>query len=123
MQSDDAAAQTEMIAREGGDGVHMWQVNDPALTNWASNDDIAVAKGQAITARYGKPLLQGEFDSLQQGWEPGQSLMVASTDRMGGFTKQFYVYQVEKSLMNHPGSTDTPTWKYHIAAGESPLPL
>ena len=122
-QSDDAAAQAEMVTREGGDGVHMYMVNDPSLGNFASNDDIAIAKGQAITQRYGKPLLQGEFDSIQQGWAPGQSMTVSSTDRMGGFTKQFYVYQIEKTLMNHPGTTGTPTWNYHIATGESFVPL
>jgi len=122
-QSDDPAAQTEMAAREGGDGVHMYMINDPSLTNFQANDNLAIAQGQALTARYGKPLLQGEFDSFTQGWERGQYLTVSSTNRMGGFTKTMFVYQIDKKMINHPGTTGTPTWKYHVTVGESALPL
>ena len=122
-QVDDAAAQTEMASREGGDGIHMYQVNDPGLTNYQSNDNLAIARGQTLTARYGRPVLQAEFDSLEQGWKPGQAFAMSSVYRMGGFDKTFYVYEMEKSLVNHPGTTGTPMWRYHILAGATPLPL
>lgn len=122
-QQDDPVAQADMASREGGDGVHMYQVNDPSLTNLSGSDNLAVSIGQKITARYGKPGLQGTFDSFTQGWRAGQSFTGTSTYRMGGFTKQLYVYSVTKTLVNHPGSTDTPLWRHQISMGESPLPI
>jgi len=122
-QYDDAAAQTEMASREGGDGVHMYQSQDPGLTNLSGSADLAVATATALTTRYGSPKIKGTFDSFTQGWRAGQAFSGTSVSRMSGFTKQFYVHAVTKSLVNHPGSTGTPLWKHSVEFGESPLPV
>lgn len=122
-QYDDAAAQTNMAAREGGDGVHMYQAQDPGLTNLSGSADLAVATATALTTRYGSPKIKGTFDSFTQGWRAGQAFSGTSAVRMSGFTKQFYVHAVTKTLVNHPGSTGTPLWKHNVEFGESPLPL
>lgn len=121
LQYDDGAAQSEMAARSSGDGVHMANVNDPNLTNFAANDDLAQARGAAITARYGFPHLAGKFDTFSQGWAPGQYFTGVSAHRMGGFSKTFYTTQVEKSLVSHP-SGGSPVWKYQVRIQDSPLP-
>mgnify|MGYP001614250736 FL=1 len=121
VQVDDAAAQSEMASRSSGDGVHMFMVQDPSMTNLAANDDLALALGNALTTRYGQPSLEGQFKSYLQGWRAGQYLTGTSARRMGGFTQTFYVHRVDKSLVSHP-SGGSPTWVHDVFISNSSLP-
>ena len=119
IQYDDPASQTEMASRSSGDGVHMFLLNDPGLTNRAQNDDLANYAAQAIAKRYGIPTISGKFKTYTQGdWRGGQYLTCASTYRMGGFNKTFYVIDVTKRIISHP-SGGSPTWEYMVGIADN----
>ena len=121
VQVDDAAAQNEMAARSSGDGIHMFKVDDPGMTNLAANDDLALALGDALTARYGQPQIEGQFRSYLQGWRAGQYFTGVSARRMGGFTQTLYVHRVDKSLVSHP-SGGSPTWVHDVYISNASMP-
>lgn len=119
---EDAAAQTEMAAREGGDGIHEFVVNDPGLT--APTIDPANARGQILLAKYAWPIITGAFGSFVRGWRPGQNFMLRSTrrfkDRLGAaIDARMYVHSVEKTIVNHPAG-GSPLLRYRVGFGDSP---
>lgn len=126
VQQDDPAAQTVMAARSSGDGVHMYHVNDPSLTNFAQNDDLALAYGTALTTRYGQPPLEGSFHSYLAGWRAGQYFTGVSATRMGGDFSAgmtFYVNQVEKTVVQTTQLGGSLTWVHKIEFSNSEIPL
>lgn len=119
---EDAAAQTEMAAREGGDGIHEFVVNDPGLT--APTIDPANARGQIVLVKYAWPMISGAFGSFLRGWRPGQNFALRSTRRFKGRTGaaldlRVYVHSVEKTIVNHPVG-GTPLLRYRVGFGDSP---
>lgn len=122
IQYDDPSAQTDMASRSSGDGVHMFMVNDPGLTNNAANDDLALGVGAAITDRYGAPGLDGTFRTYgASSWRAGQYFTGSSTYRWGGFERTFYVHQVQQHVISHPDG-GSPTWEYDISISDSAIP-
>ena len=119
VQYDDPASQTEMATRSSGDGVHMFMLNDAGLTNRARNDDLANYTATAIARRYGLPVITGSFKTYTVGdWRGGQYLTCASTYRMGGFSKTFYVTEVTKRPISHP-SGGSPIWEFDVAISDN----
>jgi hypothetical protein len=118
---EDVVAQAVMAAREGGDGVHEYIVNDPSLTSATGGTALADAKGNRILTRVAEPRLTGTFNSFTQGWRAGQSFTLTSTARFGGLAQTVYVQQVRKRLVNHP-SGGTPTLRYEITFADSASP-
>ncbi len=102
----DAAAQTEMASREGGDGVHEYVIADASLTSADGSDDLATLAGNVALDRYAFPRVTGSFLSFSSGWRAGQVFDIASTRRLGGdATNTYHVQQVTKSFVNaEPGA-------------------
>ncbi len=119
---EDPAAEVEMAAREGGDGIHEYHHSDPGLTS--DTADPAAAKGQMILLKYAWPIITGSFGSYTPGWRPGQSFRLHSAkrfkDRNGvAIDAQMYVHTVEKTIVQQlPGQS--PLMHYNIGIGDSP---
>lgn len=117
-----ADSQTEMKAREGGDGIHEYVVSDPSLT--APTVDPATARGNLLLVKYGWPTIQGEGISRLTGWRAGQNFHMQSArrfkDRNGvPISVRMYVHSVEKSIET---STDTEVRVLSkVAFGDSPF--
>jgi hypothetical protein len=121
IQYDDPTAQTDMASRSSGDGVHMFMVNDPGLTNNAANDDLALGVGAALTDRYGAPGMEGTFRTYgASSWRAGQYFTGSSTYRLGGFERTFYIHQVQQRVISHPDG-GSPTWQYDISISDSAI--
>lgn len=118
---EDLVAQSTMLAREGGDGIHEYAVDDPGVTADDGTDTIATTKGSAILTRDAYPRLTARFKSYTQGWRPGQSLVISSANRMTGFSKTFTVAEVRKRLVNHASTSGSPVFVHDITAIDGAL--
>lgn len=97
---EDLDSQTEMAAREGGDGVHEFAMRDPNVNG--PDDTTAQARAQLLMYKYGPPRIVGKFGSDLQGWRAGQFFYLTSQYRMGGAfatPTKMYVLQVDKSII------------------------
>lgn len=118
---EDPEAQGYMAAREGGDGIHEFVVNDPGLSG--PDTRSAEARGQVLLYKYGYPRVTGTFGSYVQGWRAGQYFYLQSNIRMGGMfstPQRMYVTQVTKRIIKHePG--DVPVLHYQVDIADSPF--
>lgn len=123
--SEDINAQTTAGQREGGDGIHEYAYNSPALTASDGSNSLAQAKGDAILLRDAYARISCRFVSYTQGWRAGQTFQLISANRMTGINKSMYVQQVTKRLINS-GSTAVqpstgPLLYYELEAADSVL--
>jgi hypothetical protein len=97
---DNPDAIAEMAAREGGDGVHEFALQDPNVNG--PDESTAQARALLMLYKYGWARLSGSFGSDLQGWRAGQSFWLTSQYRMGGALAtpvRMYVIQVEKQIL------------------------
>lgn len=100
---EDLAAQATLAAREGGDGIHEYVIDNAQMSAFDGTDDLATLYGTIALARYSTPRVTGSFESFTQGWRAGQQFDLVSTRRLGGINDTFYVQQVEKKIVYSTG--------------------
>jgi len=100
---EDLAAQATLAAREGGDGIHEYAIDNPQMSAFDGSDDLATLNGTIALARYSTPRVTGGFDSFTQGWRAGQQFDLISTRHLGGINQTFYVQQVSKTIVYSTG--------------------
>jgi hypothetical protein len=74
--------------------------------------------GQLLLARYAKIRRTITFDSLKQGWAPGQYFRAYSAFR--GFDQTFYIHSVTKRIFD--AQATNPRFQYTITASNLPFP-
>lgn len=100
---EDLAAQTTLAARESGDGIHEYAIENAQMSAFDGSDDLATLYGTIALARYSTPRVTGSFESFTQGWRAGQQFDITTTRRLGGFTSTFFVQQVNKRIVYSTG--------------------
>lgn len=117
---DDPEAQVAMAAREGGDGIHEYVVNDPSLSG--PTTDTAMDRGQLLLYKYAYPKVSGTMGSYLQGWRAGQYFYLKATSRMAGMfatPQRMYITQVVKRVVSHPAG-GAPLLHYDLTISDNP---